>query len=244
MTGQLRMLLFDRRFGPLFATDALAALNQHFFRAIVVIHLIYSFDLARAALFVTLAGALQLLPFILCTAIAGQIGDRFEKARTVRWIKLGEIGAMVVAAAALILGNLPLLLFAVLLASTQTAFFWSLKYSLIPELLEEREIVGANALVAASTFGLVPLGVIGAALVAVAPGAEVVAGAVLVMLAVLGWLVSRYIPAEAPAAPELPIDINPWWATRQLVQQVRTEPPVFRSILAISWCHQPQGVEF
>ena len=45
---------------------------------------------------VNLIGAVFILPFLLFSATAGQLADKYEKSRLIRWIKLFEIAIMVV----------------------------------------------------------------------------------------------------------------------------------------------------
>ena len=57
-----------------------------------------------------LAAGLFILPFFLFSATSGQLADKYEKSRLIRFTKLLEIGIMVLAAVAFALKSLPLML--------------------------------------------------------------------------------------------------------------------------------------
>ena len=94
-------LLGVRRFLPLFATQALGAFNDNVFKNALVILITYSLA-DRVGIdgktFITVAAGLFIAPFFLFSATAGQLADKYDKARLIRIIKLCEIGLMVLAA--------------------------------------------------------------------------------------------------------------------------------------------------
>src|SRR5215218_9784933 len=89
-------LLRARRFLPLFATQALGAFNDSLFKQGVVLFVTYQLysNAAREAQFNAIAQALFILPFLLLSALAGQLADIRDKARLIRMIKLAEIAIM------------------------------------------------------------------------------------------------------------------------------------------------------
>src|SRR5438094_5715459 len=95
-------LLRERRFAPFFWTQFLGAANDNVFKNAFVVFV--TFEAAAAARLdantvVNLIGAVFILPFMLFSATAGQLADKFEKARLIRWIKLFEIAIMAIGAA-------------------------------------------------------------------------------------------------------------------------------------------------
>ena len=61
-------------------------------------------------LLINLSAALFVLPFFLFSATAGQLSDKYEKSRYIRWVKLLEIVIMLGAAVGFVTGNTPLLI--------------------------------------------------------------------------------------------------------------------------------------
>ncbi len=200
-------LLQTRRFLPLFLTQSLGALNDNLFKNALVVLVVFRTAEGGAPL-VAIAGGLFILPYVLFSALAGQLADRFDKSRLIRATKAGEVALMALAAVGLLLGSLPALLAVLFGLGMQAAFFSPLKYGILPEHLAETELLRGNALIEAGTFGAILVGTIaGGALIGLRSGPEIVAGAGLVVAA-LGLITAFLVPTARPAAPELRIGLN------------------------------------
>src|SRR5437764_14225956 len=84
-------LLGSRRFGPLSATQFLAAFNDNALKNALVLMIAYRADASSggsAGLLIPLAGRRVILPFFLCSASAGALAEMSDKACLVRIIKL------------------------------------------------------------------------------------------------------------------------------------------------------------
>jgi len=99
-----------------------------------------------------IASALFILPFVIVTPTAGQIADRIDKARMMRWVKFLEIVVMGMAVWGFHTQNVWFLYFVLFLMGAQSAMFAPIKYSVLPQYLHPRELVGGNGLVQAFTF--------------------------------------------------------------------------------------------
>jgi hypothetical protein len=230
-------LLGDRRFAPLFATQFLSAFNDNAVKNALVLMIAYQADASAAlsaGLLIPLAGGLFILPFFLCSATAGALADRSDKARLIRLIKLIEIAAMLTAAAAVLLGNTMMLLALLLAMGVQAAFFGPLKYAILPDLLAPEELLLGNALVEAGTFLAILLGTIAGMLIATRHGAASVA-ALIVAVALAAWAASRAIPPTRPAAAPGPVGWNFLAATGRLIAAAARQRIPFRAMLGISW---------
>ena len=156
-------LLQSRRFLPLFATQFLGALNDNFFKNALVILILYRLAAASGLdgqVLVTVAAGAFILPFFLFSAIAGQLADKFEKARLIQLIKLAEVLIMALAVVGFLWGDAYLMLAVLFLMGTQSTFFGPLKYGILPDHLAEDELIGGNALIEAGTFLAILIGTI------------------------------------------------------------------------------------
>ncbi|HEX4895431.1 MAG TPA: MFS transporter [Solimonas sp.] len=231
-------LLAEKRFGPFFLTQALGAFNDNVYKNALVI--LVTFGIAGLSqgqidLYVNLAAGLFILPFFLFSATAGQIAEKYEKSRLIRYVKLLELAIMGLAVAGFALRSVPLLLGLLFLLGLQAALFGPVKYSILPQHLREEELVGGNALVEAATFLAILLGTMLGGWLILRQGGTTWVSAVVVATAVLGYLTARRIP-EAPAtAPELAIEWNPLRETWRNFQFMRGNRTVFLSVLGISW---------
>ncbi len=237
MSSQFK-LLEERRFLPFFLTQFLGAFNDNFYKNALVV--LMTFQAARfttlpPGVLVNLAAGLFILPFFLFSATAGQIADKYEKSRLIRFTKLLEIVIMVLGALAFATESLALMLTCLFLMGTQSSLFGPVKYAILPQQLREEELVGGNALVESGTFVSILLGtIVGGLLIAVPDGAAWVSAGV-ILVAVLGYLASRAIPEAAAADRHLVINWNPVTETWRNIQFTRGNRSVFLSILGISW---------
>lgn len=237
MSSQFR-LLEERRFLPFFLTQFMGAFNDNFFKNALVVLMTFQasrFTSMSPGILVNLAAGLFILPFFLFSATAGQIADKFEKSRLIRFTKLLEIGIMLLGSVAFAMMSLPLMLATLFMMGTQSAIFGPVKYAILPQQLHEEELIGGNALVESGTFVSILLGtIVGGLLVAVPDGPTWVSVGV-VTVAVAGYLASRKIPQAAAADPGLVIDWNPITETWRNIQFTRRNRTVFLSILGVSW---------
>ncbi len=238
MTRNLVHLLKTRRFLPLFATQFLGALNDNFFKNALVILVLYRIA-GQAGLdgpmLVTVSAGLFILPFFLFSAIAGQLADRFEKARLIRIIKVCEVLIMGFGAWALFLGDVTLLIGVLVLMGTQSAFFGPVKFSILPTHLAEEELIAGNGLIGAATFLAILIGTIaGGLLVLGAHGISTVATGI-VVIAALGLLASFFIPRAEPPSPDLRINPNILSEAWRMIGRIRSSRTLFLTVLGISW---------
>jgi len=236
-TGNEFTLLKERRFLPFFITQFLGAFNDNVFKnALIILIAFQATDPAEANMLVNASAGLFVLPFFLFSATAGQLADKYEKSHLMRLIKILEILIMLGAAAAFILGSLPLLIGLLFLMGWQSTLFGPVKYSILPQHLKPEELVGGNGWVEMGTFLAILIGtLLGGVLIAIQDsGAWLVAGTV-VILAVLGFLSSLFIPQAKPDAPDLRINWNPITETWRTISIARRNRTVFLSVLGISW---------
>ncbi len=182
-----------------------------------------------------LAAVLFILPFLLFSALAGQIADKYEKAALIRKIKFLEIIIMLAGAAALLTENYALLLVLLFLMGTQSAFFGPCKYAILPQHLHRHELVGGNALVEMGTFVSILLATIGAGIILQFDNYLTIAAISVVVLAILGYLASYYIPKALAIDSELKLDFNIFKSSVNLISYARKHRGIFLAILAISW---------
>ena len=230
-------LLRERRFAPFFVTQACGAFNDNLLKNLLVLAATYQtarYTRIDPKLLVNLAGGLFILPFVLFSGLAGQLADRMDKARVLKLVKAAEIGIMALAASGFATHNLALLLAALFLMGVHSTFFAPAKYGLLPQVLKVSELVGGNALLEAGTFVAILAGTVGAGVLA-ARGSDAAGALTLLAVAVAGFAASLPIPPLPPAAPGLPIDLNPWVSTRANLRAARASRTVFLSLLGLSW---------
>ena len=232
-------LLRQRRFAPFFWTQFLGAGNDNIFKfAFTVLATFHAAEWGGldAKLAGPVIGGLFILPFVLFSATAGQLADKYDKAAIARLVKNLEIGFMLVTGAGFV-WQLPAALYVgVFLMGCHSTLFGPAKFAYLPQHLRETELTGGNGLVEMGTFVAILLGtMLGGALVAIPGMGPTYVAVISIVIAIAGRIASGFIPASPAPVPELKINWNPFtetWANLKIANQNRV---VFLSMIGISW---------
>lgn len=238
MTEPKPNFIFTRRFLPIFLTQFFGAFNDNLFRQAVIILITFKFatELGMApAILTNLAVGLFILPYFLFSALAGQLADKFEKARQIVWIKIWEIGLMILGGFAFYLESLPLMIAVLAGLGLQSTFFGPIKYGILPDLMDRDELLSTNALVEAGTFIAILLGTIIGGILVLSEGGIFQVSAFMVLIAAVGTLTGWLVPKTGQAAPDLTIQFNIFASTRQLMKASWANDVSRRAIIGISW---------
>jgi len=232
-------LLKQRRFGPFFFTQFLGAFNDNVFKnslLILIAYQIADFGGLGTNTLINISAGLFILPFFLFSATAGQLADKYEKSFLIRLVKLLEISIMLLAAVGLYQRSVPVLVGVLFLMGTQSALFGPVKYGILPQLLDDKELIGGNGLVGMGTFLAILLGTaIGGLLIGNAENGTTAVGVTVVSIACLGYWISRGVPAVPTVDPGLKINWNPMTETWRIIRFTGRSRTVFLSVIGISW---------
>ena len=235
-------LLRQRRFAPFFWTQFSGAANDNLFKFAFTVMVTYQLSISwlPPALAGLVIGALFILPFLLFSATSGQLTDKYEKTRVIRFVKNLEIVIMLVAAAGFMSNNVDaqvaVLLGCTFLMGLHSTLFGPVKFAYLPQALNERELTGGNGMVEMGTFVAILLGNIVGGLLVAAPGTgPAYVAAACVALAIAGRCVAQYIPLAPATDPGLRINWNPITETIKNLKLAKQNIVVFRSMLGISW---------
>ncbi|MCB9996885.1 MAG: acyl-[ACP]--phospholipid O-acyltransferase [Rhodospirillales bacterium] len=232
-------LLKDRRFAPLFVTQFLGALNDNIFKNALVVLLLFGTAMQagdNAKMLTTIAAGLFILPFVLFSAMGGQLADKFDKRRVIRTIKLAEIGIAVMGIIALFSGSVIFAFITLFALGTQSAFFGPSKYSILPQHLERNELIGGNALLNTGTFLAILIGTIAGTGLVTLGGGKIMIGILLLACAGAGYAASRFIPPAPPKDPDGKIDLNPLTETMAILSYtLQRERGVVLAIFGVAW---------
>ena len=232
-------LLKERRFMPFFITGALGAFNDNVFKNGLAAMLVFSgakLGGLNTNQIVNLSAMVFILPFFLFSAVFGQIADKYEKSMQIRRIKLFEVFIMLAATLGFWLNSLLLLLIVLFMLGFQSTMFGPIKYSIIPQVLKPRELIGGNALVEMGTFVAILAGTIaGPLLMAIDADWPVWVSGTGLVIAIAGYWVSRGIPEAPSVAPDLKVSWNFVTETIRNIGFIGENRTVLNSVLGISW---------
>jgi len=228
-------LMTTRRFAPLFLCQFFAAFGDNFLKTALVFVILFEVAGANSEALITLAGATLIAPFFFLSGLGGELADRYDKAFVAQRIKLTEIGAAAIAVAGFAFHSLILLFVAVFLFGTLASLFGPIKYGILPDLLQRRELPSGNALIEGGTFLAILLGTIVAGVAANGNSNPIHFAWLMVLTALASWLSSLLIPKTGAGAPDLAINPNILVSTGSLIKQVRVDPRLWWGAIVASW---------
>lgn len=231
-------LFFSSKFWPIFWTQFWGALNDNMFKnAMVILITFKSYSLLGLGVdqMVALCGGIFILPFFIFSAISGQYSDKLPKDKLIIFTKILELVIMILGSIGLLTESVITMFIALFFMGLQSTIFGPAKYSILPELLDENEIVKGNAQVEMGTFLAILVGtILGGVLIGAEQG-KVYVTIGIITIAVIGLVCSWKLPRLKSVEPDLKIDPNILRSTFDIIKLSRKTKSVFISILGISW---------
>jgi acyl-[acyl-carrier-protein]-phospholipid O-acyltransferase/long-chain-fatty-acid--[acyl-carrier-protein] ligase len=221
----MKHLLKNLGFQSFLWTQFLGAFNDNVYKIIVSMRAVHvAADKDAGSYYLALAGAVFVIPFLLFSGYSGQWADRFSKRSVMVAVKGFEISVMALGFAAFFSTRIELMLVVLFLMAVHSTVFSPAKYGFVPELLPDKELSRANALLEMSTFVAIVAGTaLGSLLFAHWKHEPWKMGLVTLAVAVAGFFTSLRIPRIAPVGNAEPFRWNPFaeviTGTRRLCQQ-------------------------
>ncbi|WP_371396532.1 MFS transporter [Fretibacter rubidus] len=234
---QAGRLLTQRRFAPLFILFQAGTFNDNTLKNALIALItfggfVFMSDLP-SAIRVPVAALIFTGPFTVLCAIAGQIADKIDRGVIFRWVKRAEVLIMLLAAVGFALKNVHILALCLGLMGAQSAFFSPTKNAVLPQWLDEKELITGNALMSGFQFAILLVGtVIG---LGVLKFGTPMISAILVALAIIGWIAAEMTPPAPAPKPDLKINYEPVTATINVLKRAFESPDVLRPLLGIAW---------
>src|SRR4029079_6776842 len=228
------MLIFSRRFLPLFACQFFSAFNDNFLKTALVFLILFGAAEDRSAL-VTLASAIFIAPYFFLSGLGGELADRYDKARVAQWLKFAEIGIALIAVAGFVAHSIFILFVALAGFGVIAALFGPIKYGILPDHLRREQLPAANALIEGATFIAILTGTITGGLTSKNGGDALLVAGLVSAFAVTCWLSALAIPPTGSGAPHLKIRANVAASTAALLRYLRSDPRLWWGALVTSW---------
>ncbi len=228
------VLLQTRRLWPLALTQSCGALNDNLVKNALVVLALFQLGIGGTGMS-ALAGALFIAPYVLLSATAGQLADRFSKPKVIITYKLAEVLLMAAAAGAFLTESIPGLLVVLTGLGIQATLFGPVKYGVLPEHLTADELVAGNGVIEATTFLSIVAGTVAGGALILLPHGTAWVSLVGLTLSLLGLWSAMQIPTVPPADPSLHISpniIGGTWRTTRHAASVRS---IWFAVLSLSW---------
>ena len=236
-------LLQTRRFLPLFICQALSAFKHNFLRTLLVAIVTFKSlglsDLSRSLL-VSLSFGITNLPYILFSATAGELADKYNKAKLIQISKILDFALTFIVILGIYVSNYTLILLIGFLISFEATIMGPVKYSILPEHLNIDELIVGNGLIEASTFLAILLGIISGGMVQSDDNITIII--LLFATATVAYLASLFIPGTKPAVPDLKVDLNIFSRSMKIIGLANKDPYIYKLIIIISWFWLEGGI--
>ncbi len=223
---------------PLFVTQFLGAFNDNFLKNALIVMFTYKLFATDSSntleMLVNVASALFIMPYFIFSSLAGQLADKFDRARCMRWVKALEIVIMAFTFWAFVRHSVYGLLGLLFLMGAQSTFFSPAKFSLLPQLLKEDELLAGNAFLSAGSYLAILLGTVTGGLLIIANNGEMWSGVLGIFLAIWGFVASMTIPPAPAPEPQMKINWNFIRESYRIWLIVRRQKLVKRTIIAVS----------
>ena len=234
--GRFRTLLQSSGFESFLWTQFLGAFNDSVYKIVVTL---LAVNLAAGgsggrALF--LASTVFILPFFLFSGYAGYLADVRNKRSVLIATKSLEIVSMLLAVFALYAQDLRYMLAVLFLMALQSTLFSPAKYGILPEMVPDRDLSRANALVQMSTNIAIIVGTwLGGEMLVAWKGRTWLIGCLLAVVAIGGFLTSFGITKVRHPETKKPFQLNPWAEIVHGLRRIYGDKPLRLTVLGISY---------
>jgi acyl-[acyl-carrier-protein]-phospholipid O-acyltransferase/long-chain-fatty-acid--[acyl-carrier-protein] ligase len=157
--GGFKDLLKNGGFQAFLWTQFFGALNDNLYKIIVSMRAVHvAATSGSASEYLSLAGAVFVIPFLLFSGYSGHLADAVSKRKVLIGVKVFEIFVMGFGLAVFFSTRIELMLVVLFLMALHSTIFSPAKYGIVPEMLPDRDLSRANALLEMSTFVAIVLG--------------------------------------------------------------------------------------
>jgi acyl-[acyl-carrier-protein]-phospholipid O-acyltransferase / long-chain-fatty-acid--[acyl-carrier-protein] ligase len=216
-------------------TQFLGALNDNILKLLIIFFLIGSRGADQAGAVTASIGAAFVLPFLLFSAPAGSLADRFSKYRMIVTVKLIEVAVTILALAAFVLHLEQGLYLVVFLMGTHSALFAPAKYGAIPELVHKEQLSHANGLIECCTFLAIVIGTGLASGITEIAGTRVwIGGGLCLAIAVAGLFAAWMMGPTSQNDPERRVALLPTGIFRT-ISGIRHDRDLMLAVIGLAW---------
>jgi acyl-[acyl-carrier-protein]-phospholipid O-acyltransferase/long-chain-fatty-acid--[acyl-carrier-protein] ligase len=235
--GGFKDVLKNGGFLAFLCTQFLGAFNDNAYRIIVslrAVHIVAQAD--QSGKYLALAGAIFVLPSLLFTGYAGQLADAISKRKVLIAVKIFEVFVMALGILVFFSHSVVWMFVVLFLMAVHYTVFSPAKYSIVPELVSDRDLSRANALLEMTTLVAIVLGTsVGPFLFTAWKTAEWKIGVVLTTVAVVGCLTSFKITRVPAAGARGPWRLNPVAELADGTKHLLRDRPLWLAVMAISY---------
>jgi acyl-[acyl-carrier-protein]-phospholipid O-acyltransferase/long-chain-fatty-acid--[acyl-carrier-protein] ligase len=218
-------------------TQFLGAFNDNVYKMIVSMRAVHIAAASHSdSSYLSLALAVFVIPFLLFSGYSGHLADVISKRKVLVAVKVFEIFIMLFGLAVFFSTRIELMLVVLFLMALHSTIFSPAKYGIVPEMLPDKDLSRANALLEMSTFVAIVLGTaVGAFLFSSWKEAAWKIGIVTLGVSVAGFLTSLKITRVPASGATAPFKLNPFAEVITGSKHLLRERPLWLTVLGISY---------
>jgi acyl-[acyl-carrier-protein]-phospholipid O-acyltransferase/long-chain-fatty-acid--[acyl-carrier-protein] ligase len=220
----MKQLLRNAGFHSFLWTQFLGALNDNMCKIVISMRAMHvAASTGSGSEYLALAGAVFVIPFLLFSGYSGRLADTLSKRTVLISVKAFEILIMALGIAAFFSTRIELMLVVLFLMALHSTVFSPAKYGIVPEIVADRDLSRANALLEMSTFMAIVLGTsLGSIMFAHWKNQAWIPGLVMVAVAVAGFAASLRITRVPASGAAGSFGANPfadiWAGTKEIIK--------------------------
>ena len=230
-------LLQNGGFQAFLWTQFLGAFNDNAYRIIVslrAVHIVAQAD--RSGTYLSIAAAIFVVPSLFFAGWSGHLADAVSKRKVLIGVKAFEIFAMGVGVLTFFSTNVAWMFIVLFLMAMHSTVFSPAKYSIVPEMVSDRDLSRANALVEMTTLVAIVLGTaIGPFLFTRWHDEAWKVGVVMLAVAMVGFVTSLGITRVPAAGAKEPFRWNPFSEVAIGTKHLLADRPMWLAVLGISY---------
>lgn len=241
--------LHSRGFLSLIATQFFGAMNDNVLKGVLIFMVIDGAWVGRlGGGGQGIVGVCFTVPFIILSAFAGQLADRYSKRFVTLSVKALEIPIAALAGYGFYIGNLWVTLAAMVALACQSSFFGPAKYGMIPELVGADQLSRANGMINMLTNAAVISGTLVAGFVsdryspqAAESGVQWLPAMTLLVIAIFGFLASCFLSDLPVGNKSVKYQLNPFEAYVITIREM-AKTPLLMIMLAWGYFYLLAGI--
>ncbi len=236
-TSSYKELLKSVGFQSFLWTQFLGAYNDNVYKILVSLLAVeIGARTGKGSEYLSLGGAVFILPFLLFSGYAGHLADVCNKRRVLIATKSLEVVSMALAIPALVSERVDLMMAVLFLLALQATLFSPAKYGILPEMLPDRDLSRANGLLEMSTFVAIVVGTSsGTFLFSAWKHEPWRMGTAMLAVAIAGSLISFKIGKVASPSVRTPFALNPFAEVLSGVKRLYRDRPLWLTVVGMSY---------
>ncbi len=233
----MKELLKNSGFQSFLWTQFLGAFNDNVYKILVSVWAVHmAATTGTGGEYLSLAGAVFVLPFLFFSGYSGHLADAVSKRTVLISVKVFEVGVMALATLVFLSARMELLLVVLFLMALHSTIFSPAKYGIVPEMLPDKDLSRANALLELTTFVAIVMGTaLGPLLFSAWKDQPWKMGLALLGVALVGLAVSFKIPRVAVSGAAGPFRWNPFGEVVTGTKHLIKDGPLWLTVIGISY---------